>query len=413
MERTILHADLNNFYATVECMYDPRLYHIPMAVSGNPQERHGIILSKNELAKKAGVKTGEALWQARQKCPGIVFLPPRFREYMYFSGIVREIYRRYSQRVEPFGLDEAWIDVTGRDGKTTADEIRDLVRRETGLTISVGVSFNKVFAKLGSDMKKPDATTVIDREHFKELVWPLPVEDLLFVGRATKAKLRRIGVDTIGRLANMHPGVLRGMLGKWGLMLHSYANGLEDGEVARYDECRVVKSVGNSVTPPRNLENDRDVKQMVYVLSESVAARMRAKGFQCAQVSISVRDCQLNTFTRQTALKRPTVLSGEIAAAAMGLFLQHYTWERPIRSMGVCCAKLSMSCGAAQLTCFEDEQKRQRQEQLERAIDGIRQRFGGGVVQRAAVLGSDFKKIDPKEDNVIYPAGFEERREVW
>lgn len=205
-DRTILHCDMNNFYASVECLYNPALRGKPVAVGGDVEARHGIILAKNYEAKKYGVQTGEALWQAKQKCPGLTIVPPSFEKYLRFSRLAREIYGCYTDRIESFGLDECWLDLTGSErlfggGKAVADKLRERIKFELGVTISVGVSHNKIFAKLGSDMKKPDATTVITRENYKDVVWPLPVSDLLFVGPATTRKLARYGIHTIGQLA--------------------------------------------------------------------------------------------------------------------------------------------------------------------------------------------------------------------
>jgi len=323
--RTILHSDLNNFYASVECVYRPELRNVPMAVSGDPDARHGIILAKNELAKKCGVKTGEAIWQARQKCPGLQTLPPNFKRYMHFAKMMREIYADYTDYIEPFGLDEAWLDVSGhrKSGVEIADIIRRRAKEELGLTASVGVSFNKVFAKLGSDMKKPDATTVISEENFREKVWPLPVDELLFVGPATKRKLRSRNIYTIGDLARCNVDTLRFFLGKNGEMIWNYARGRDTSPVLRQDESAMVKSVGNSTTTPRDLVCDQDVHLVLLLLSESVAERLRANSFKGSVVSVYVRDCDLASFSCQRRLHAPTALSREIAACAQALFSEH------------------------------------------------------------------------------------------
>ena len=416
MERKILHADLNNFYASVECLLHPEYRNVPLAVTGDPEKRHGIVLSKNEAAKALGVKTGEVIWKARQKCGELLCIAPHFDEYMHFSRQMREIYRRYSPRVEPFGLDEAWVDMTesGLTLQEAADLFRALAKEELGLTISVGASFNKVFAKLGSDMKKPDGTTVITRENYREKVWPLPVEELLYVGPATKQKLNRVGIMTIGALANADPRALRSMLGKWGDTLGAYARGEDAAPVARTDEASLVKSVGNSATTPRDLCTEEDVKCLVYLLSESVASRLREQGLEAAVVSISVRDDRLYTYTRQSKLKTPTCLSGVIAQTAMELFLKSYLWNRPVRSLGVACSQLSSAGAERQLSCFDQEERTQEaRKNLENTIDGLRRRFGNRVVVRAMMVKSDVAQGDPKRDHVIYPAGFQEKPEFW
>jgi DNA polymerase-4 len=235
MQRTILHSDLNGFYASVECLYHPKVRHLPVAVGGDPEQRHGIILAKNQHAKKYGITTGEAIWQAKQKCPILVLFPPDFAKYLKFGHLVRNIYKEYSDRVEPFGLDEAWIDMTGnrKSGEDTANEIRQRIKYEIGITASVGVSDNKIFAKLGSDMRKPDATTIISQENFKNIVWPLPASDLLYVGRSTANKLSHANIRTIGDIACCDPNVMRILLGKWGKILWLFANGLDSSPVAQ------------------------------------------------------------------------------------------------------------------------------------------------------------------------------------
>ena len=291
MERVILHCDANAFYASVECLYTPSIRHRPVAVCGSVEERHGIVLTKNQIAKQFGVQTGEAIWQARQKCPDLICVPPDYGLYIRFSKRMRRIYEEYSDRVESFGLDEAWIDLsspglTVRGGERIAHEIRLRVKRELGITVSVGVSFNKIFAKLGSDMKKPDAVTVIPVDSFREKVWPLPVGDLLFVGPATRRKLADMNVRTIGDLARFDAECLRGRLGKPGLVLKAYAAGLDRSPVMPADARMAIQSVGNSATPPHDLQTPADVRCLCYLLAESVAARLRQEGLRARCVSL-------------------------------------------------------------------------------------------------------------------------------
>ena len=279
-ERIILHSDLNNFYASVECLYHPEYRGKPLAVLGDPEARHGIVLAKNYEAKAFDVKTGDPMWMAQKKCPDIVFVPPHYDLYMKHSKLIREIYSEYTDKVEPYGLDECWLDVSGStmlfgSGEDIANEIRKRVKFELGVSVSVGVSFNKIFAKLGSDMKKPDATTVIESNRFKEIVWPLPVKELLYVGRATHAKLKRKGIFTIGDLANSNPENLRFWLGKMGVVLWQFANGLDTSPVSNIGAKSLIKTVGNSTTAPRDLVTDEDIKITLMVLSESVSARLR------------------------------------------------------------------------------------------------------------------------------------------
>lgn len=409
--RAILHSDLNNFYASAECVYDPSLRNVPLAVCGDPEARHGIVLAKNMLAKQAGVTTGEAIWQAKQKCPGLVVIPPDYRKYLRFSRLMRQIYMQYTDRVEPFGLDECWLDVTGHEksGEVIADELRMRAREELGLTVSVGVSFNKIFAKLGSDMRKPDATTVITHKNFREKVWPLPAGELLYVGPATRRKLARRNILTIGDIARCEIRTLQAAMGKTGVMLWTFANGLDRSPVLAVGEEEAVKSVGNSTTTPRDVATDRDVRLVLMVLSESVAERLRDHGLRGRVVSLSVRDSELRCFGCQHRLGRATALASEICGCASALFREHYRWERPVRSLGVSVSALEPEDGDGQLSMFVDNAL-ERRYALERTLGGIRQRFGHFAIQRASLISaSEFGAINPRDDHLIHPVGWRER----
>ena len=412
MERRILHADFNGFYASVACLMDPALRGKPVAVAGDPAARHGIILAKNETAKRFGVKTGEAIWQARRKCPALVTVKPDFPAYQRFSRLGREIYAEYSDRVEAFGLDENWIDVTAitndfTDARRIADEIRLRVREELGITVSIGVAPNKVFAKLGSDMKKPDAVTLITPQNYREKVWPLPASDLLYIGRATAEKLRRMGVDTIGELAAMPASLLRSHFGKVGLMLHDFANGRDSVPVERMDAQREAKSIGNGVTTPRDLTCEQDVYLTITMLCESVAARLRANGQRARTVHLSVRDAGLFSFTRQAKLEKPSNLTMELATLAMALFRANYHWQTPVRSLSVGTSELIGPNTPAQLSLFSDEAARDRLARAEAAVDDIRRRFGYHSIGRAIFLtDTDIGGLNPREENTIHPAGW-------
>ncbi|HPF20187.1 MAG TPA: DNA polymerase IV [Syntrophomonas sp.] len=411
-ERVILHSDLNNFYASVECLHRPEIRDKPVAVCGDPLLRHGIVLAKNYPAKATGIQTGEAIWQAQQKCPGLVVLPPNFGLYLRFARLAREIYASYTDQVEPFGLDEAWLDVGGScqvfgDGREIADRIRTRIKEELGVTASVGVSYNKIFAKLGSDMKKPDATTVITSDNFRQTVWPLPAGDLLYVGRATKRKLASRGVTSIGDIALADPAGLRSLLGKWGEVLWAFANGLDCSPVVRMGEESQIKSVGNSITTPRDLKTDADVEMTFYVLSESVAERMRQHGFKCRTAQIYIRDNNLCSLGAQGKFPRPTQLAADLAAKAMTLFRAHYAWEKPVRSLGVKGTDLVAADCCEQLFLFEDEERRRKQEKIEATVDDLRHRFGHFSIQRALLLQDEkLGAINPKEDHVIHPVAF-------
>ncbi len=412
MDRVILHSDLNSFYATVECLHRPALRGKPVAVSGNAERRHGIILTRNQIAKQYGVRTGEAIWQAKEKCPGLITVPPDFPLYLRYSQMARQIYAGYTDRVEPFGIDECWLDVTGStgllgSGESIAKEINQRVKAELGVTVSIGVSFDKIYAKLGSDYRKPDAVTVFDRGNFKQRAWGLPVQDLLYVGPATKRKLRARGIHTIGQLANAGLPNLRATFGKIGDVLYTFANGLDMSPVARIGEVAPLKSIGNSCTAVRDLTCDEDVKMMVCVLSESVGARLREQGVCAQTVAVSVRGNDLASFERQCRLAKPTGLTAEIIAAAMGLFRANYRWERPVRSVGVRVTDFVNGAQPVQLDLYGDETRRVKRETVDRAVDGLRQRFGNGCVKRAAVLQDPvLTGFDPKTEHIIHPVGF-------
>ncbi len=412
MGRRILHADFNSFYASVACFLDPALRPHPVAVAGDPEARHGIILAKNELAKKFGVTTGEAVWQAKKKCPLLVTVKPEFETYQKFSALGRELYGEYSDRVEAFGLDENWIDVSGttetiEDARRLAETIRRRVLDELGITVSIGVADNKVFSKLGSDIKKPNAVTVVSPDNFKEVAWPLPARDLLYVGRATQKKLARYGIFTIGDLANASAAFLKAQLGKCGLMLHAFANGLDVAPVLHTIDQSPVKSVGNGITTPRDLVNDADVYLTICMLAESVAARLREHGMRARTAQLGVRDTDLSTFVRQARLDRPSNITSEISRACMQLFTAGYTWQTPIRSLTVTAADLVPNADPEQLTLFDDEAARSRAEAAEQAVDDIRRRFGYRAIGRAIFLkDTDIGLLAPKEDHTIHPVGY-------
>lgn len=409
MDHVILHSDINNFYASVECLYNPALRGKPMAVAGDPGERHGIVLAKSNEAKKYGIKTGDPLWMARQKCPDILFTPPHYDRYIEFSQMAHEIYQDYTDLVESFGLDECWLDVTGTaslfgDGKQIADDIRERVKFELGITASVGVSYNKIFAKLGSDLKKPDATTVIGHD-FKEKIWHLPVDSLLYVGRATYQKLAKCGIRTIGELAQADVRFLEQLLGKNGIMLWYFANGHDTSAVAHINSRRIIKTIGNSTTAPRDLISDDEIKITLLILAESVAERMRAEHFYCRTVQISIRDNTLFAYERQGRLHSPTCTAQEIFEKAYELYCKNRP-ANPVRSLGVRACNL-MLLEFQQLSFLEEAVKRQKQEDLERSIDSIRKRFGHFAVQRGIMLTDKvLSNLDPVAEHTIYPESF-------
>ena len=396
MDRTILHCDCNAFYASVECMLRPELKKVPMAVCGDPESRRGIILAKNELAKSCGVQTAETIWQAKKKCPDLLLVPPHRREYERYSRLINGIYQSYTDLVEPFGIDESWLDVTGSralfgDGVQIANRIREQIKQELGLTVSVGVSFNKIFAKLGSDYKKPDATTVISRETYRNIVYPLPVTALLFVGKSAAAVLAGFQIRTIGQLAAADPEKLENRLGKLGRQLQAYAAGLDDSPVRPAAEEREIKSIGNSITFRRNLETEEDIRLGVGTLSDQVASRLRRHGVLCRTVQVTIKDPDLRTITRQMPLETPTHLAADLSRASLAL-LRRSWGKRPIRMLGVAGMNLiSEGEWGEQLSLWDQESggEREKQEKLEAALDDIRARFGKKAISPAAILKND------------------------
>ena len=410
--RSILHVDINNCYASIEVLHHPELRGKCVAVGGDVESRHGIILAKSQEAKAYGIKTGEALWQAKQKCPNLIILPPNFQLYLRFSRMIRALFNEYTCQVEPFGLDEAWVDVTGSlhlfgDAESIAQQIRRRVKRELGVTVSIGVSFNKIFAKLGSDMKKPDAVTVITKADYQQKVWPLPAEDLLYVGRATQRKLYGHGITTIGGIATTDPELLHDWFGKWGYVLHTFANGWDAAPVSSAGDEAIIKSVGNSTTTPRDINNLQEAKIVFYNLAESVAARLREQGLKGRTVQISVRDNGLCSFEKQMRLKQSTCISDEICAAAMQLLAENYRFDKPLRSLGVRAADLVNANADMQLSMLEDDKRRERFEKIDRAVDDIRRRFGHYSIARA-VMSTDptLRQFDAKGDHTIHPVGY-------
>ena len=411
MERVILHCDLNNFYASVECLYNPDIRDLPVAVCGSQDLRHGIVLAKNYVAKKFGIITGEAIWQARQKCPNLFVINPHYSLYLRFSREAREIYSQYTNLIESFGIDECWIDVTEStrlygSGENIANEIKEKIKNELGVTVSIGVSFNKIFAKLGSDLKKPDAVTIISRDNFRRVIWPLPVGELLYVGRSTRNKLNKIGLMTIGDLANVSPSVLRNLLGKWGETLWIFANGMDESPVTMTDYQSTIKGIGNSMTTARDLVNNEDVILTFYVLSESVAERLRKHNLKGKTIQIYIRDNELSSIERQAKLQDCSCISEEIAKKSMQIFSANWNWHKPIRSLGVRATDLVTADTYTQLSFLDDYTKRLRLESLEVSIDEIRERFGHYSIQRALMLKDKALNANPIEDNIIHPVSF-------
>lgn len=391
MERVILHSDINNCYASIECLYDESLRGKAVAVAGSVEARHGIVLAKSEPAKRCGVKTGDTVWQAQKKCRDLIVVPPHFDRYVKYSELVRGIYRRYTDEIEPFGLDEAWLDVTGSrslfgDGVQIANDIRTRIREEFGLTVSVGVSFNKVFAKLGSDMKKPDAVTEITRQDFREKIWNLPVTDMLGCGRATVQKLKQYGVYTIGQLAACDVRFLTNVFGKGGEMLWRYANGLDAARVCPDGFVPVSKSIGHGATCMRDLQTPHEVWLVMLSLSQEIGRRLFAEHLAATAVQISVKNNALFVRQYQHPLPLPTQSAFELAQAAFSLFQSVYRWELPVRAVTVRAISLTDDAAPIQTDLFSDFARHTQQEKIDAAVRNIRARYGKGSIFNACLL---------------------------
>ena len=405
--RIVLHSDLNNFYATVECLLDPSLDGFPVVVCGRTEDRHGIVLAKNMIAKNAGVKTGMVLFKVKELCPNVKCVVARHDMYIKYSKAVRKIYAEYSDRVESFGIDEAWIDITGtaktfEDGERIANEIRKRIKEEIGLTVSIGVSFNKVFAKLGSDLKKPDAVTVITNSNFKEKLWDLPVEDLLYVGKSTKEKLNLLAIKTIGELAQYDKKIIINRLGKWGEVLYAYANGQDHDEVKKYCEQDEIKSVGNSVTYYKDMKTESEVEALLLLLAESVASRMVDYGFKKARsISLLIMFNNLDSRVRMCKMNPPTRSSTEFAKYAMKLFRENFDWSQMlVRGLGL---SVSDFVESEQLS-MDSSNSVEKYENLETAVEHLRKRYGRHILQRGIVLeDKHMSELNIKDEHVVHP----------
>ena len=405
-ETLILHSDLNCYYASVEMNENPKLRDTKMAVCGSSENRHGIVLTASYPAKRAGVKTGMANWQARQVCPGLIMVEPHYDLYLHYSRVVRGIYKRYADCIEPFGMDESWISIPCcrniADGYRIAEDIRKTVRSETGLTVSIGVSFSKVFAKLGSDMKKPDAVTIISRDNYRETAWKLPVSDLLYVGPATTRKLASYSIFTIGDLACADPGILRYKLGKNGIMLWRFANGTDGAAVMPQNYVAPIKSVGHGTTCVCDLQTDYEVWRVLYELAQDVGHRLRLHGITVKGVQLCVRDEDLAWYSWQLPLPYPSQSPYEIAQAGFALFRECYSWSRDVRALTIRGIHTGSETVPVQIDMFNDYARRDRQKNVDDAIDGIRNRFGTGAVFAASLMG-DLKMAQDRCETVPMP----------
>ncbi len=391
--RTILHCDLNNYFASVECLKHPEYRAVPMIVGGETEDRRGIVLAKNGIAKTYGIQTGESIYQARVKCPSLVVAQPHYDEYVYYSHLIRQIYSQYTDQMEPFGIDECWLDVTAsRDlfgsGATIADNLRRQVKAETGLTISVGVSFNKIFAKLGSDMKKPDAVTEIPYERFREIVWPLPAFEMLGVGMKTYKKIYYRGCRTIGDIAVTNVEYLESWLGKLGKVLWVYANGLDTSRVLWQTEAEPIKSIGHGTTTVRDLENQTEVRYVLEELAEEVGTKLRAHRLSAGGVSVQVRENDMTVREYQCKLPYRTQLSRELAREGASLFARKHIWRLPLRSITIRAIDIEGEDVPEQLDLLTDHRRRERLLALESTVDTIRERYGTHAVTCGTYLAA-------------------------
>ena len=399
-DRVILHCDCNSFFASVETALNPAFSNVPMAVCGSQDDRHGIVLAKNELAKKYGIQTAETIVSARRKCPDLVIAEPHYSKYKEYSERVNQIYSRYTDLIEPFGIDESWLDVTASQklfgsGFHIAELISSDVKNELNITISVGVSFNKVFAKLGSDYKKPDAITVIDRENYKSIVYPLPVSALLFVGKKTSDALLSLGIRTIGELANTTPQILYERFGKIGDMLYRYAAALDESPINSITED--VKSISNGFTFKHDLVKKEDWKLGIDYLCDEIGTRLRKNGLKCSTVQVSIKDQYFVTIQRQCSQYPPTNIGAEIADTAYTLLLSEWSQNKPIRMITVSATNLVRDDSVfMQISMFDDsrEQKREKKKESEVVVDKIRERFGSSAILKAAVIDTDIGIYD-------------------
>ena len=401
-ERVILHCDCNSFFASVESALNPEYKNVPMAVCGSESDRHGIVLAKNELARKYGIKTAETVYSAKKKCPLLVIAEPHYEEYTKYSQRVNEIYARYTDMIEPFGIDESWLDVTGSrklfgTGEEIAEKIRREVREELGITVSVGVSFNKIFAKLGSDYKKPDAVTVIDRSNFRDIAYPLPVSTLLFVGKKTETALLSMGIKTIGALAEASAALLTMRFGKLGEMLHNYANGNDDTPVLPVQDD--AKSVSNGFTFRHDLVGRGECRIGIEYLSEEIGHRLRTHGMKCGTVVLTIKDEFLHSIQRQRPQNPPTDLSREISKTAYSILVDTWDENKPIRMITVAATNLTKGY-AEQIDLFDDSsgKTREKNKNRENAVDKIRQKYGNNSIITGAILDTDIGVFTSKDN---------------
>ncbi len=390
-DRLILHCDCNCFFASVEMVAHPEYRSVPMAVCGSRADRHGIVLAKNELAKKAGITTGEVIWQAKKKCPSLVIAEPHYDLYEEYSAEANRIFSEYTDMIEPFGIDESWLDVTGStrlfgSGKKIADEIRNRMRNELGITSSVGVSFNKTFAKLGSDYKKPDATTVITPDNYKQILFPLPIGDMLYIGRHTVPRMKLLGINTIGDLASSDEDMLVSQFGKMGKTMYDLCSGRDVSPVISVPPK--AKSYSNGMTFVRDLEGERDYRAAVTYLVEKVSARMRRDGAKCRVVGVAVRDTLLNVSVRNKKINSATSATELLINEFWSLLVSNWDISKAARSITLLCSSIENVYPSEQIKFFysSEETKRMKAESLDNSVDKLRERYGKGIISRGCIM---------------------------
>ena len=394
-DRIILHCDMNGFFASVELLDYPELRNVPMAVCGDPTNRHGIILAKNDLAKAYGVTTAETLWQARKKCPQLHCIPPHMEKYQQYSKKINEIYLQFTDLVEPFSIDESWLDVTASQrlfgtGPNMADQIRGIVKSQLGLTLSVGVSFNKIFAKMGSEYKKPDATTIITPENYQSILWELPIEEMFFVGKVSAEKLRKSGIDSIGALARAPRLMIKRLLGKQGEMLHDYANGLDYAPVLPQKSLDVNRSIGNSMTFRRDLLGLEDMSTAIIALADKVAERLRKSAVLAGGMRIEIKDPDFRSISRQRLFPLPISNANDLTDMALSILREEWSPAKPIRLLQLTAIHLTKPSGEVQLSLLEDTADiLEKREKVGATMDEIREKYGASAIGYGRVMHND------------------------
>ena len=390
-DKIILHCDLNNFFASVSLLYNPTLADMPVAVCGDTEQRHGIVLAKNELAKKFNVKTAEPIFEAKRKCAELIILPPIYKEYEEYSKKAQEIYARYTDLIEPFGIDECWLDVTGStllfgNGEEIANKIRNDIKRELGLTISVGVSFNKVFAKLGSDLKKPDAVTVITKENFKQRLWHLPISALLFVGQNTASRLNSIGIKSIGDITLCDDQTLTRLLGKNGVEIKRYALGEDSSPVTPITRDSKPKSIGKSATYSKDFENNQEVWKAFLSFAETISASLREHELYAGGVQVHIRTSSLAVREFSCTYKIATNSAMTIAKRGYELFCKNYNFAENLRSVGLRAIGLKGECPGVQQDIFGESDNEAHNDIVEDSIYKVRKKFGDDSIKRGRIV---------------------------